>query len=367
MVGTSFGMARYGYGLLLPDIRAAYRLSSGELGLIGAGSSVAYLAATAVAAVIAKAGARGAVMLGGTCATAGMLLAGLSRSPWLLAAGLLLAGASAGLVYPPFSDIVQRDSDRRRRGRVMSAISSGTGWGVAIAAPVAIVLGGHWRVAWLVFAAIAAAATIWALRVLPPGRAHTARLPRLRPRWFVCRRSAPLLAGAILVGLASAVYWTFAVDLVRGAGALSVAESSGFLAVVGVASAAGVVAGDATLRLGAAPTYVAAVAAEALALVLLALAPGALALAALSAVLFGLGYNVALTLQALWSTRVFANRPSAGLAGVMFLNSAGLLIAPPIAGVLADGVGMRAVFAGATALLAAAALLRPPRDVLDRD
>lgn len=79
--------------------------------------------------------------------------------------------------------------------------------------------------------------------------------------------------------------------------------------------------------------------------------------------LFGLGYNVALTLQALWSAKVFANRPSAGLAAVMFLNAAGLLIAPPIAGFLADQAGMRAVFAGATALLAAAALLRPREDV----
>jgi hypothetical protein len=38
VVGASFGMARYGYGLLLPDIRAGYELASGALGLIAAGS-----------------------------------------------------------------------------------------------------------------------------------------------------------------------------------------------------------------------------------------------------------------------------------------------------------------------------------------
>ena len=79
VVGTSFGMARYGFGLLLPDIRAAYGLSSGELGLIGAGSYVAYLAATAAAAVIAKAGARFVVLLGGAFATTGMVLACRAR------------------------------------------------------------------------------------------------------------------------------------------------------------------------------------------------------------------------------------------------------------------------------------------------
>jgi hypothetical protein len=70
-----------------------------------------------------------------------------------------------------------------------------------------------------------------------------------------------------------------------------------------------------------------------LALVLLAAAPGSLTAAAISAALFGLGYNVALTVQALWSARVFANRPSAGLAAVMFLSAAGQLIVPLVAGV----------------------------------
>ena len=59
MVGISFGMARYGYGLLLPDIRAAYGLSSGELGLIGAGSYVVYLVGDGGRGRHREAGARG--------------------------------------------------------------------------------------------------------------------------------------------------------------------------------------------------------------------------------------------------------------------------------------------------------------------
>jgi predicted MFS family arabinose efflux permease len=152
---------------------------------------------------------------------------------------------------------------------------------------------------------------------------------------------------------------------VRGAGALSIAESSGFLVVVGGAGAAGVVSGDA-VKAGCGAHVRRGRGGEALAFVLLAVAPGALAVAALLAVLFGLGYNVALTLQALWSARVFEHRPAAGLAAVMFLSAVGLLIAPPVAGFLADHAGMRAVFAGATALLAGAALLRPPGDLLGR-
>lgn len=38
MIAASFGLARYGYGLLLPDIRAELRLSGASLGLIGTGA-----------------------------------------------------------------------------------------------------------------------------------------------------------------------------------------------------------------------------------------------------------------------------------------------------------------------------------------
>ena len=46
----------------------------------------------------------------------------------------------------------------------------------------------------------------------------------------------------------------------------------------------------------------------------------------------------------------------------MLLGSTGLLIGPPLAGLLADGVGMRAVFAGVALLLACTALLAPRRE-----
>ena len=173
-----------------------------------------------------------------------------------------------------------------------------------------------------------------------------------------------MLAGSLVIGLASSVYWTFAVDLMRGAGGLSSAESRGLLAVVGLASIAAAASGDAARRAGAGPTFVAAVVGEAAALALLAVAPGSPSLAALSAVLFGVGYSVAMTVEALWSAEVFAGRPSAGLAAVMFVSAAGLLLGPPIAGFAADHAGMPAVFTGGAVLLAASALLAPRRGAL---
>jgi predicted MFS family arabinose efflux permease len=221
-------MARYGFGLLAPDIRASFGLTSGALGLLAAASCVAYLGTSLTAGVLsAHLGARAIVAAGGVCAVAGMALAGVARSPTALFVALLVAGASAGLVFPPFSDVVAHHLPADRRPRVLSAISSGTGWGVALAAPVALVGGADWRAAWLLFALVAAVATGWALVVLP-GRDEledSAGLVRLRPRWFVCPRSGPLLVGGLLVGIASSVYWTFAVDHLVTDGGLSSTQS----------------------------------------------------------------------------------------------------------------------------------------------
>ena len=46
VIGVSFGMARYGFGLLAPEIRATFSLSSAAVGLLGAGSYLAYIASS---------------------------------------------------------------------------------------------------------------------------------------------------------------------------------------------------------------------------------------------------------------------------------------------------------------------------------
>ncbi|HLT60041.1 MAG TPA: YbfB/YjiJ family MFS transporter, partial [Microlunatus sp.] len=55
MIAVTFGLARYGYGLLLPDMRDELSLSSGAAGLIASGTYAAYLIANlAVVQVITR-------------------------------------------------------------------------------------------------------------------------------------------------------------------------------------------------------------------------------------------------------------------------------------------------------------------------
>ncbi len=362
VVGTTYGMARYGFGLLAPDISATFDLGHRSIGLLAAASYVAYLATSVAAgALTVRLGPRALVAAGGVCAVLGMSVAGTAAHPGVLFAGLLVAGASAGLVFPPFSDVVSGSLAANRRGRVLSAISSGTGWGVALAAPIAVLAAGNWRAAWLLFALVAAIATAWAVTVLP-GRAEAAghgEVVRLSRRWFVCPRSSPLLTGALLVGMASSVYWTFAVEHLQRPGGISPAQSQIVLAVAGLASVGGSAGADAARRLGARWAFTLAAGAEAAALLLLGAAPGTPATGLASAVLFGVAYNTIIAVQVLWGAQVFAARPSAGLAAVMVLNAVGLLAGAPLFGAVAEWTGLAAVFVAGAALLICTAAFAP--------
>jgi len=362
VVGVCFGMARYGYGLLLPDVRREYGLSPALLGAVATASYVAYLAATALTGAVARAHARRTAVAAGLLAAAGMSIAGLSRSPAVFVTGVLIAGASAGMAFAPFADVA-RSVTPAARGRVLAAISCGTGYGVAIAAPIAILAGASWRSAWLTFACAALAATWWAARVLPPDD------PRLRacagvdrlPTWrtAVCRRSAPLLAGGVIVGLGSSAYWTFAVGYLADAGALSATASRSFLGVVGVASILATLSGDLVGRLGAVFAYRLSACAEGLAVAALALAPSSLGAAFASAVVFGAAYSAVIAVQVIWGAHVFASRPSLGVAAVMAANGVGFVLGPLGAGLLAAPLGMGAVLLLAAGLVAATGVLAP--------
>jgi predicted MFS family arabinose efflux permease len=362
-VGVAFGLARYGYGLMLPDLRAALDLDSAVLGFIATGSFAAYLVATVAAGVLAaRIGPRVLVVTGGALAALGMLIVAAADSPAMLAAGILVAGASSGLVYPPLADAVAQRVAAPSRSRATAIISAGTGWGVLVSVPIALAAGASWRAAWVVFAVLAVAATLWAAWALrgvdPPATAD-----RLRANWFVCPRSGPLLAGALLIGLGSSVYWTFAVDLVAGDGGMSASSARLVLALVGAASLIGSFSGDLVEGIGARSTSVGGAIALSASLLLLASAPGSWLAIVPSAILFGTAYNVVVSVEAIWSARVFAGRPATGLAAVMFMLATGLLIGPAAAGVAATSYGLPSAFVGGAVVAAAVALFAPREEL----
>jgi predicted MFS family arabinose efflux permease len=99
----------------------------------------------------------------------GMALVAAAPAIVWLAAGIVLAGTSAGWSWTPYNDAVQAAVPTWLEGRVLSVISTGTSFGVLGAGLAALAIGGAWRLGWLAFAVAAVVAAIANAFVLPAG------------------------------------------------------------------------------------------------------------------------------------------------------------------------------------------------------
>lgn len=360
MIAVTFGLARYGYGLLLPDMRAEIGMSASAAGLISSAAYASYLAANiGVVRVTTLWGPR--VAVGGAAAFAALGMAAIAMATGVvpLALGVVLAGAAAGMAFPPYADIVDRDVPVQRRDVVWSTISSGTGWGVALAGPVAIVAGDHWRTAWVVFVVIAVVVGALAVFLAPARTSDRLRRPQLSLSWFFCPRSRPLLVSAVLVGGGSSVWWAFSVDAMRNSG-LDATSARIVYAVCGAAMLLASFSGVVFERRGLRPSYLGSTALLAVSLGLLAVATSNVTAVLVAAVLFGAFYATVIAAHGIWSAKVFAGHPAAGLAAYSTALTLGTLAGPVLAGVAIQYGGYAPTLIGAAAVTVAAIPFCPP-------
>lgn len=370
-VGVSFGFARYGYGLFLPEIRAEFGLSVSVVGLIGSATYVGYLGALVlVGALATHLGPRALIVIGGMSAAVGAALVSVAPGVELLAVGLILAGTSSGWIWAPYSDAVDRLVPAPARGRVLAVIPSGTAFGVVVAGPLALLThGSAWRYAWLVFAAGALAATVYNIRVLPGKERHLGtRESRssLGLRWFVRPAAVPLYTTALSYGVVGSVYWLLAVEAVSSAGGMGGHTAPLFWTVIGAAGVLGVGTGVVFTRLGLRTSHVLLFGSLALAVALLGVAPGVLPAVLTSALLYGPAFMAGSALLAVWSYEVFPDRPTTGFSATVLFLGLGTIVAPASVGALADRHGLGAAFL-VTAAVATATMLIAPRGQMPPD
>lgn len=342
LIAVCYGLARFAYGLFLPVLTEEFGLDGAVAGTIASSSYIGYC----VAIVVAAAGT-------GLIAAAG--------STGVLAVGVVIAGSSTGLASPPLADAVARWVTSDRADRVQTAVNAGTGLGVMVSGPVALLTGHNWRLAWFVFALTAVVVTIWIAVTIPrqdsaaDGSGWQGLLPA---RWFP-PGSLRLLTAATLLGAGSSAIWTFGRDIAISSGGVSSAASTVLWIVLGAAGLLGALTGDLTARVGLAPAWAIAMLVLAGATTTFAFAVRHYPVILAAAAVFGAVYIALTGVLLLWGVRIYPDHPAFGVGAPFFLIAAGQAIGSPLIGLLSDSTTAAAAFGVAAAGLAIGAAVRP--------
>ncbi len=366
---VAFGPARMGFGLFLPAFRDDFALSTSLAGMVASGGFAAFLGALPLAAWLDhRFSARTPIVIGAMCAAAGFLLVAAAQGAAMLAAGVALAGASAGFCWSPFNDAAERIVPARARPSALSAVSTGTTLGVAAAGGLALVVTFGllpWRAAWAGFAGVAGIAALVSIYGVRTGRDRSVVATGEARPTVLRADTAPLYAAALLFGATNAAYLSFAADRVVGAGGLSglpdQAASAAIFISYGAFGLLGLATGWMEGRLGLARLLALVFAAFSGSMALVALAPGSWAGVMASAGLHGAGVMTISAILSFWSLSLFPGRGAFGFTAALIGAAAGSVAGPAALAGLIDLAGAREAFliAAAPAGLAAVLLAGP--------
>lgn len=375
MIAVCYGLARFAYGLFVPTFGAEFGLDAAATGAIASSSYAGYCAAIVVGTLAtARWGPRAVATGAGLTAVIGTGLIAGAPSAAGLAVGVVIAGSSTGLASPPLVDAVSRWVPAERADRVQTVVNAGTGLGVMVSGPIALLLSSSWRFAWAVYCGLAVLVTVWNARTIPGARSHRepstsptsgstpqqdSAAPDRTPRWWWQPGAARLLLAAASMGAGSAAVWIFARDLVVSTGGVSTFASTVMWIILGAAGIAGAFTGDLVARTGLGRAWVAAMPLLAAVTTAMALAPSSLPAIFSSAALFGSVYIALTGILLVWGTRIYTEAPAFGVGAAFLLIALGQAFAAPVIGLISDRVTPPMAFYAAALITVLGTLLRP--------
>ncbi|PAV26161.1 putative MFS family arabinose efflux permease [Tamilnaduibacter salinus] len=362
LIAISYGLARFAFGLFVPPIRNDLGLAPDVIGVIGALPLLSFALASLVAPVTAdRFGARNTTMLSGAFAVGGLALISQSTGPWMLGVGVFACGICTGLMMPALTAAMQVAVDRTMHGRVSSIMNAGTSIGVIVAVPTILFLSGAWRLAYgsfAVFALLGLALSRFLIpsvsRIVPSDAAPAPPISAMQ--WW---RLLRLCSFAFAMGFVGAAYWVFAPDLAVTLGGLAPDETGWLWLAVGIAGLGGAVVSDLADRNNPPITHALMLVTLAASLALIAASPGQLAIAAFSALVFGLAYMSLTGLYLMTGIRLLPGRLSMGPVLPFLAVALGQAAGSPVVGVLVDQFGYSDAFAGFAAIGILVAIFSP--------
>lgn len=342
LIAISFGLARFAFGLFVPQIRADLDMTARTIGIIAALPLTSFVFISLIAPLVTKYfGARNTTVLSASFSVLGLALISQASGPFILGLGVIACGICTGLMMPALTSAMQALVDRSIHGRVSSIMNAGTSIGVAFSVPAVLFLVGAWRYAYLSFTLIAIGGVFLAWYFIPSVSkitpANAASPPKITVRqWW---RLLKLSLFAFAMGFIASAYWTFGPDLVTNLGSLSSQQSGWLWLAVGIAGLGGAVISDLADRNNPAITHALMLMMLATSLTLLAASPSQLYLAIFSALVFGLAYMSLTGLYLMTGIRLLPGRLSMGPVLPFLACALGQAVGAPLIGLLVGKFG----------------------------
>jgi len=360
----SYGPARMGFGLFLPQFGVEFDISSKLAGIISSLGFLGFLLGLMMAGVMTmRRGPRLPVLCGLLAAAIGMGLVAAAANVFVLAGGVFLAMSSAGFSWTPFNNAVHRRIADEARPASLSIVSTGTSVGIVAAGAAALAMGFggvSWRMCWALFAVAGTLSFLINRAALKDMAGDPGSGAAGRWRALVQKPAAPLFAVSFIFGVTSAIYISFAVDIVARAGGISglPASASGSVIFIcyGVFGFLGLVTGAAKKTVGLPGLLRLLFLFSALSHLAVAVAAGHWAGIIASAGLQGVYVMMTSAILAFWSDRLFPERPSQSFTAVLLAMAAGSVLGPAVAGFALQALGGEAMFLGTAALAIFAAI-----------
>lgn len=373
LIAATYGLARFGYGLFLPQFQEAFDLDGATAGLIQSGSFLSYC----VAAVLAAPGARwprGLVIAAGASASLGSLAVAAAPSGTVLGIGVVVAGAGAGFATPGTVGLIARLIDERGRERAQTTVNAGTGVGLVIAGFLLAATAQNWRIAWVVIGVAAVltmvATLISARHRMPASGVGSTTDSSLRPfHLFDVPGLGRIMTMAALSGAGSAAVWTFGRTHLDAAGpGVFPGQSFSVIAwiLLGAMSVIGALAAQLVQRWSLSRAWSVTNLALLLGTAGVGLAPAHPVIAYSAVSLFGAGYTAMTGVLIVWAMRL-APRASPVITVALFVALAlGQAAGAMILGALHDVSSAPVLFLAAL-IMGALAIAVQPRSSLPKD
>lgn len=344
MIATIYGLGRFSFGLFLPDISKDLHLSASSAGII---SSLFYLSYcfTIIYATLrtAKTGPKYMIMLASLLVILGLITISIASNALTLSLGVIFAGASSGLISPPYGYAISLWIKWEQQGKANTWINSGTSIGLVFTGITAMLVFIDWRSVYLIYGIIDILITVWNFFIIPSLK-HNININPGSLNILDISASKRIIFASTILGISTAPYWTFSKSYVQNTDHYSPIALSIFWILIGVAGVLGGISGRMIDQYGLKFSYFLGVILMAAASILLALTPFIWIVPFLASLLFGASYIFITGVLLVWGVKLFVKNASLGIGIPFLMLAVGQVIGSVLAGPIVEELGYTFTF-----------------------